>query len=269
MVPGDRAGDHGAAGHPGRFWSSPEVADRRDRWGPRARDDPQRAVVQRAAGRRDRRPPGYGRIRYDPGVRRQLLRDRRPSTTTRLPFDRSAPRPEILAAGKRDDRPRSTPAAEPVHPLDDGIRGVHHVQFVAARLGREALPARDGHPPRLLYDRSPCGTGHQRPGWRSSTARGELGLDTDFVNESFIGTHFVGRLVEETEVAGCPAVVPTITGRAWITGTAQYFLDPTRSVPLLGSSCERAVRFNIETPGPGSWRRPAADAGAAGRGTSE
>ena len=33
------------------------------------------------------------------------------------------------------------------------------------------------------------------------------------------------------EVAGLPAVVPTITGRAWVTGTAQYFLDPTDPFP--------------------------------------
>jgi proline racemase len=52
-----------------------------------------------------------------------------------------------------------------------------------------------------------------------------------FSNESFIGTKFVGRLVEETEVGGIPAVVPTVTGRAWITGTAQYFLDPTDPFP--------------------------------------
>ena len=66
-------------------------------------------------------------------------------------------------------------------------------------------------------------------------ARGELPLDTDFVNESFIGTRFTGRLVEETTVggpsAGIPAVVPTITGRAWVTGTAQYHLDPDDPFP--------------------------------------
>ena len=57
-------------------------------------------------------------------------------------------------------------------------------------------------------------------------ARGELGLDTEFVNESLLGTHFLGRLVGETSVGGRPAVLPAITGRAWITGTAQYLLDP-------------------------------------------
>jgi proline racemase len=62
-------------------------------------------------------------------------------------------------------------------------------------------------------------------------ARGELPLGRDFVNESFIGTSFTGRLVEETAVAGLPAVVPTVTGRAWLTGTAQYFLDPSDPFP--------------------------------------
>ena len=55
-------------------------------------------------------------------------------------------------------------------------------------------------------------------------ALGELPLGTDFVNESFIGTRFVGRLIGETSVGGRPAVISTITGRAWITGMAQYLL---------------------------------------------
>jgi proline racemase len=62
-------------------------------------------------------------------------------------------------------------------------------------------------------------------------ARGLLALDTDFVNESFLGTHFTGRLVGETTVAGLPAVLPRISGRAWVTGTAQYSLDPTDVLP--------------------------------------
>ena len=66
-------------------------------------------------------------------------------------------------------------------------------------------------------------------------ARGELPLDRDFVNESFIGTHFVARDLRETTVGPAerplPAVVPTITGRAWVTGTAQYHLDPADPFP--------------------------------------
>ena len=62
-------------------------------------------------------------------------------------------------------------------------------------------------------------------------ARGELGLGRDFVHESILGTTFTGRLLEETAVGPYPAVVPTIGGQAWITGIAQYVLDPTDPFP--------------------------------------
>jgi proline racemase len=62
-------------------------------------------------------------------------------------------------------------------------------------------------------------------------ARGELGVGDEFVNESFIGTRFVGRLVERADLGGVSAVVPEITGRAWITGTAQYLVDPEDPFP--------------------------------------
>jgi proline racemase len=46
-----------------------------------------------------------------------------------------------------------------------------------------------------------------------------------------IGTTFTGRLVEETTVGGLPAVVPEITGRAWVTGMGQYLLDADDPFP--------------------------------------
>jgi proline racemase len=170
--------------------------------------------------------PGYGRIRYDLafGGNYYAIVD---LDDYKLPFDRSV-KEEILAAGNATMAAINA-AAEPVHPLDPGIRGVHHVQFVApgstAQHSRHAMAISPGY-----FDRSPCGTGTSAR-MAQLHARGELALNTDFVNESFIGTHFVGRLVEETEVAGRVAVVPTITGRAWITGTAQYFLDPADPFP--------------------------------------
>jgi proline racemase len=62
-------------------------------------------------------------------------------------------------------------------------------------------------------------------------ARGELPLHTEFVNESFIGTRFTGRLVGTAEAGGLPAVIPEFTGRAWITGNATYLLDPADPFP--------------------------------------
>jgi proline racemase len=170
--------------------------------------------------------PGYGRIRYDLayGGNFYAIVD---IDDYKLPFDRAA-KNEILAAGLAT-MAAINDAAEPVHVLDSGIRGCHHVHFVApgsdARYSRHAMAIHPG-----WFDRSPCGTGTSAR-MAQLHARGELGLDTPFSNESFIGTKFVGRLVEETEVGGIPAVVPTVTGRAWITGTAQYFLDPTDPFP--------------------------------------
>jgi proline racemase len=80
------------------------------------------------------------------------------------------------------------------------------------------------------FDRSPCGTGTAAR-MAQLHARGELPLHQDFVNESFIGSAFTGRLIDTTTVEGLPAVVPTVTGRAWITATAQYLLDPADPFP--------------------------------------
>ena len=94
-----------------------------------------------------------------------------------------------------------------------------------ARHSRHAMVIRPG-----WFDRSPCGTGTSAR-MAALHARGELPLDTEFVNESFIGTRFIGRLVGRTAVGAVPAVVPEITGSAWVTGTAQYMLDPDDPFP--------------------------------------
>jgi proline racemase len=79
-------------------------------------------------------------------------------------------------------------------------------------------------------DRCPCGTGTCA---RMSLlhARGALAAGEAFLHESLIGTEFTGRIVGETEIGGVPAIIPTVTGRAWITGTAQKGVDPTDPFP--------------------------------------
>jgi proline racemase len=79
-------------------------------------------------------------------------------------------------------------------------------------------------------DRSPCGTGTCAR-MAAQHARGLLPLGQDYVHEGILGTTFTGRLVEETRVGPYPAVVPTITGRAWITGLAQYVLESDDPFP--------------------------------------
>ena len=57
-------------------------------------------------------------------------------------------------------------------------------------------------------------------------ARGQLKVGEGMTRVSIIGSRFIGRIVRETQVAGRPAIVPSISGRAWITGTHQVMLDP-------------------------------------------
>jgi len=79
-------------------------------------------------------------------------------------------------------------------------------------------------------DRSPCGTGTSAK-MAALHAKGKLKLNEDFNHEGILGTIFTGRLIEETQVGPCKAVVPTISGRAWITGTANYELQEDDPFP--------------------------------------
>ncbi|MGE5361266.1 MAG: proline racemase family protein [Bacteroidales bacterium] len=79
-------------------------------------------------------------------------------------------------------------------------------------------------------DRSPCGTGTCAK-MAALHAKGRLGLNEDFRHEGILGTIFTGRLVEETMAGTHRAVVPTLTGRAWITGFAQYVVDAEDPFP--------------------------------------
>jgi proline racemase len=170
--------------------------------------------------------PGLGRIRYDmafggnfyalvPAADAGL--EVEPAQAQAL-IDRGQ---EIIAAIDAADRP--------VHPEDPRIAGCRHVIFHApGRDGADARAATSIHPGWL--DRSPCGTGTSAR-LAQLHARGELAVGDSFVNESVIGTRFTGRIAEETTVGGRPAIVPEITGRAWITAMGQYLLDAEDPFP--------------------------------------
>jgi len=79
-------------------------------------------------------------------------------------------------------------------------------------------------------DRSPCGTGTSA---RVATlhAKGVLRTGERYVSRSILGTRFEASVVRETSVGGRPAIVPSIEGRAWITGVHTYGLDPSDPFP--------------------------------------
>lgn len=85
-----------------------------------------------------------------------------------------------------------------------------------------------------MVDRSPCGTGTSAEA-ALRYAQGRLDVGESFVTESIIGTRFRGEVVEATSVGEgedrFPAVIPRITGRAYLTGHHQFLLDPEDPFP--------------------------------------
>jgi len=79
-------------------------------------------------------------------------------------------------------------------------------------------------------DRSPCGTGTSAK-MATLLAKGELGVGDTFRHEGILGTVFTGHILEETSIGPYRAIVPSITGQAWITGFADYVVDPTDPFP--------------------------------------
>jgi proline racemase len=79
-------------------------------------------------------------------------------------------------------------------------------------------------------DRSPCGTGTCAR-MAALHARGQLAIGEDFSHHSIIGSEFIGRLTGTTTVGSRKAVLPTVTGRGWVTGRSQWVLDPTDPFP--------------------------------------
>ena len=86
--------------------------------------------------------------------------------------------------------------------------------------GRNAVAIRPGK-----IDRSPTGTGCSA---RMAVlhARDELRVGEQFRGISIIGSEFDCRIEATTAIGDRPAILPSISGRAWITGTRQLFLDP-------------------------------------------
>jgi proline racemase len=128
------------------------------------------------------------------------------------------------------------------HPLSPGIDQIslvmiHGPSSTPGAAGRNAVVLPNGEvnladPATWTgsLDRSPCGTGTCGR-MAALHARGELPLNTPFVHESIIGTLFTGTLLDTTRVGPYEAVLPTISGRGWISGFNQYVLDDTDPFP--------------------------------------
>lgn len=79
-------------------------------------------------------------------------------------------------------------------------------------------------------DRSPCGTGCSAR-MAVLQARGILKTGDRFIGRSILGSRFDCKIESELEFKGHRAIIPSISGSAWITGVHQHTLDPSDPWP--------------------------------------
>lgn len=118
------------------------------------------------------------------------------------------------------------------HPTNPDWTHISFCQFTAplevvegVQTGRNTVAIEPGR-----LDRSPTGTGCSA---RMAVlhARGRLAVGEAFAGMSIIGSRFDCRIERETRLAGRPAIVPSVSGRGWITGAHQLMLDPADPWP--------------------------------------
>ena len=171
--------------------------------------------------------PGLGDRAVQPRVRRQLLRDGRPrrgrpavrslaaARHRRRRASRSWPRSTSRRRRTTPRSPASTTATTSSSSLPAPTRGCRATRWRSTRAGSTAPPAAPA-PPR---------------GWPSCTAVASSRSTPTSSTSRSSAAGSPGGWSAETTVDGRPAVVPTITGRAWITGRAEYLLDPSDPFP--------------------------------------
>ena len=133
-------------------------------------------------------------------------------------------RAEQLVAWSRTMRQRINEQHQFVHPENETIYGLSHILWTGEPLDQNSSARNAVFYGDKAIDRSPCGTGTsaRMAQWY---AQGLLKPGDEFVHESIIGSKFIGRIEEETNVDGKPAIHPSIEGWAMVTGYNTIMLD--------------------------------------------
>ncbi len=138
-----------------------------------------------------------------------------------------------LIAMSREIRKAVNKKAEFIHPLDASINGCSHVMWTG-KPTKESSTARNA----VFYgdkaiDRSPCGTGTsaRMAQW---FAKGKLKVGDKFIHESIIGSQFIGKIEEESEVGNFKGIIPSIEGWAKAYGRNKITIDEQDDPMALG-----------------------------------
>jgi proline racemase len=135
---------------------------------------------------------------------------------------------QLVAIGSEVHRALSKAVAV-AHPEIPGVQGIAYVMFVDRRDDGDLVGATILPPGRV--DRSPCGTGNSAR-LAVMLARGEVDPGQTLTARSIIDSSFQVTCVGTTQVAGRAAVLPRVSGRAWIHGMHQIGVDPDDPYPL-------------------------------------
>lgn len=122
-----------------------------------------------------------------------------------------------------------------VHPEYPFIQGLTHIEFFTDPVHPDADVKNTVIVPPGGIDRSPCGTGTSAKVATMYT-RDELAIDEEFIHESIVGSLFKARILEVIKIKDYDAVIPEVTGSAWMMGMHRYYYDerdPVREGYLL------------------------------------
>ncbi|WP_418302000.1 proline racemase family protein [Lysinibacillus fusiformis] len=123
-------------------------------------------------------------------------------------------------------RLRNTVNAEEdiVHPEFSFIHGLTHIEFYTDPVNPSADLKNTVVVPPGGIDRSPCGTGTSAK-IATLYSKKKLALNESFVYESIVGTMFKAHVLEEVTISGFTAVIPEVTGSAWVMGMHRFFYN--------------------------------------------
>lgn len=135
----------------------------------------------------------------------------------------------LITAGNRlkEYINRQIPVAHPEIPFENHVT---HVEFYEPT-GQEDGAVKNAViiPPGAI-DRSPCGTGTSAK-LSVLALKDKIHKGESFIHQSIIGGQFTCKYLDDAEVAGIPAVIPEVTGKAWVTGIHTFILDPDDIFP--------------------------------------
>ena len=111
------------------------------------------------------------------------------------------------------------------HPAEADLEFLYGVIFVGPPVdtqshSRQVCIFADG-----AMDRSPTGTGVSAH-LAILAARKSISDHTPYVMESILGTTFTGKITERLNYHGIPAIVPEVSGQAFLTGKHEFVIDP-------------------------------------------